>query len=37
MPEKSSKNGVWGQQDEVTIGLEELDMENEKIAKQGKK
>jgi hypothetical protein len=31
MPKKSSENGVLGQQDEVKIGPEELDMENKKI------
>jgi len=31
MPEKSSENGVLGQQDEFIIGPEELDMEDQKI------
>jgi hypothetical protein len=31
MLEKSSENGVFGQQDEVSIDPEELDEENQKI------
>jgi hypothetical protein len=37
MLEKSSENGVWGQQNEVIISPEELDMENQKIARTRKK